>query len=109
MLNYLSSLIYAKLFGQYVGSDIYNNQYYVITRTGQQKRWVIYNGIYDPSKIPVEWHRWLHFNQALIPINYSQKWIPNVTGTHFIQNSITSIENIPQSALRCYENWSPDR
>jgi NADH:ubiquinone oxidoreductase subunit len=109
MLNQLGLLLYTKVFGQYVGSDTFNNKYYQSKKQANLKRWVVYNGYYDPSKIPAEWHSWLHFTQDHPPQMASKTWIPNTTGTKFAQKNISSIENIPQTALNCYERWTPDK
>jgi NADH:ubiquinone oxidoreductase subunit len=109
MLNYLGTLFYTKLFGHHIGTDMFDNKYYNTFSSGQEKRWVIYHGVPDPSKISAEWHGWLHFIQD-VPLSYSKtKWIPNTTGTKFARNSITSIENFSQNALQCYESWSPNK
>ena len=46
------------LYGKFVGKDSFGNKYYQ-SRNG--KRWVIYFGEIDASKIPVEWYSWIHF------------------------------------------------
>ena len=44
--------------GKLVGSDSLGNKYYE-SKAG--KRWVIYSGEIDASKIPGEWYSWIHF------------------------------------------------
>lgn len=107
MLNQLRLLLYTKFFGKRVGIDSFNNSYYCTRNISSEKRWVIYNGVYDPSKIPANWYGWLHFLINTPPSFTSTNWIPNTTGTTFAQKYITSIENIPQSALKYYNGWSP--
>lgn len=109
MLNRLGLLLYTKLFGRYIDADIFGNSYYQTRNSKKIKRWIIYNGLYDPSKIPAEWHAWLSFNKDSPPKRNQKNWIPNTTGTNFAQNQITSIENIPQTALNYYDSWSPDK
>ena len=109
MLNRWGLLLFTKLFGQYIGTDGSNNIYYKTKNSAPEKRWVIYNGIYDSSKIPAEWYSWLHFMLDSPPKKDTKIWIPNTTGTKFAQKSITSIEKIPQTALNCYSSWSPNR
>ena len=46
------------LSGKFVGKDSFGNKYY---ESKKGKRWVIYNGEVDASKIPVEWYSWMHF------------------------------------------------
>ena len=45
-------------FGKLVGEDDFGNKYY---KNKSNKRWVIYNGEVDASKIPNEWYSWIHF------------------------------------------------
>ena len=107
MLNRLGLLLYTKLFGQYIDTDAFGNSYYQTIKTQKIKRWVIYNGICYPSKIPADWRAWLSFMQNLPPKKNQNNWTPNTTGTNFAQNQITSIENTPQTALNYYDSWSP--
>ena len=46
------------LFGKLIGEDNFGNKYYE-SKSG--KRWVIYNGEIEATKIPVEWYSWIHF------------------------------------------------
>ncbi len=46
-----------------VGEDEYGNVYYEerkISLEGRPRRYVIYKGYADPSRVPVDWHGWLH-------------------------------------------------
>lgn len=50
--------------GRLVGQDAQGNKYYEdkkTTRYGKPRRWVIYNEFAEASKIPSEWHGWLHY------------------------------------------------
>ncbi len=49
--------------GKLVGVDSTGNKYYQ-NKTG--KRWVIYSGEIDASKIPGEWYSWMHFTNNRI-------------------------------------------
>ena len=51
------------LTGKLVGEDSFGNKYY---ENKKGKRWVIYYGEIDASKIPVEWYSWMHFTQNKI-------------------------------------------
>ena len=52
----------------------------------KRKRWVIYNGIVEASKVPAEWHAWLHYT-AEAPLStanefeWQKEHLPNLTGT----------------------------
>ena len=68
----LTTRIYTLFCGQLAGSDAFGNRYYrrrgrthgdssVADKRRKEKRWVIYKGIAEPSKVPPEWHGWLHY------------------------------------------------
>ena len=47
-----------------VGEDEYGNSYFEephATVEGRKRRYVIYKGYAEPSKIPVDWHGWMHY------------------------------------------------
>ena len=75
--------------GQEVGHDVFGNRYYRELKTPQgvrEKRWVMYVGEPEASKVPPEWHIWLHHTaDAPIPDSARQSWqkphIENMTGT----------------------------
>ena len=64
----LSTKLKTIFFGRFVGSDTFGNRYYE-SKSG--KRWVIYSGEIDASKIPVEWYSWIHFTQNKIEKNHN--------------------------------------
>ena len=73
--------------GPRVGKDEFGNRYYQERRKGG-KRWVYYSGMAEPSKVPPEWHGWLHYTVDLTPLAKPLKkwsWVkagrPNLTGT----------------------------
>ena len=73
------------LSGKFVGKDSFGNKYY---ESKKGKRWVIYNGEVDASKIPVEWYSWIHFTNNKIEKDHNpQKYQwqkshqSNLTGT----------------------------
>ena len=62
--------------GEHVGTDFAGNKYYrskgkaganTGSYTQREKRWVIYNGANDASRVPAEWHGWLHNSYDAIP------------------------------------------
>lgn len=78
--------------GQYVGKDEFGNKYYharKIPATGRRKRWVIYEGMVEPSKVPPHWHGWLHYTTEAAPVegvpvlkyDWQKPHLPNATGT----------------------------
>src|SRR5262249_35277061 len=77
--------------GALVGADEQGNRYYEERRAsleGRKRRYVIYSGLAEASKVPPDWHGWLHYTIAepptVAPLK-RQKWErehqPNLTGT----------------------------
>ena len=54
----LGTFIYTLFTGKFSGKDEFGNKYY---SNSKGKRWVIYNDKVESSKIPPEWHLWIHF------------------------------------------------
>ena len=72
--------------GKFVGEDEYGNKYYENKK--RKKRWVIYNGEIEATKIPIEWYSWIHFthnkienNHELKKYNWQKPHQENLTGT----------------------------
>ena len=72
--------------GKLVGEDKNGNKYYE-SKSG--RRWVIYNGEVEASKIPNEWYSWIHFTPNKIENSHQLKkydWQkshePNRTGSN---------------------------
>lgn len=60
----LGTLLYTWAKGKLVGTDTSGNRYYVEkspAKGRRTKRWVVYNGEVEPSRVPAEWHAWLHY------------------------------------------------
>ena len=57
-----------------VGEDDQGNSYF---RDRQDhRRWVIYNGEVEASKIPNEWYSWMHHMNNKIPVSYTHLTLP---------------------------------
>ena len=56
--------IYLQFFGNKVGEDEYGNQFFELNRKdylGRKKRYCLYKGIPEASKISPEWHPFMHY------------------------------------------------
>ena len=112
-MSFINSL-WVKLFSKQVGADQFGNKYFVGTNKnslGKNKRYVIYNGIADGSKVPPMWHAWLHYLSSNIPLNadtapyiWQQEHVQNLTGTKYAYNP-----NSNCAKLSVYSRWSPDK
>ncbi|MBF0562341.1 MAG: NADH:ubiquinone oxidoreductase subunit NDUFA12 [Alphaproteobacteria bacterium] len=74
--------------GELVGTDAFGNRYFrgpVRQPSGREQRWVLYKGKGEASKVPAEWHAWLHHTAAKPLETGTSPWqkphIPNLTGT----------------------------
>ena len=106
--------------GEQVGADAQGNRYFRACKKssdGRERRWVIYDGANDASRVPSEWHGWLHGAFDDVPESrlppariWEVDYTPNATGT--------GAAYLPQGALQRggrraaatgdYEAWSPD-
>lgn len=75
-----------------VGTDATGNRYFRASpRKGykRERRWVLYKGAPEATKVPPEWHGWLHHQTDAIPtqtdVSYRRPWqkphVQNLTGT----------------------------
>ena len=102
-----------------VGEDALGNVYYEggADTAGNPRRWVIYNGVNDASRVPPEWYLWMHktvdaLPTALttIPRDWEKPWVPNLTGTpqaHAPSGSL-AVTGKRARATGDYEAWSPE-
>lgn len=106
--------------GERVGSDAQGNVYFQAKRVrdGRRRRWVMYNGANDASRVPPEWHGWLHNtidslpDDALPPPRVWEKPAePNLTGTVAAYRPAGALEAGGKRAAATgdYEAWSPDQ
>lgn len=101
--------IFIKLFNKKIGCDEFGNQYF-LNKNG--KRFVLYNGIAEASKIPAEWHSWMHYSSNVTPVKintHKYSWqkihLPNLTGTKGAYSPKNSCE---KNAALDYEAWNPN-
>jgi len=103
--------------GRKVGTDEFGNVYYEQRRTPKgerQRRWVLYRGVAEPSKVPPHWHGWLHHTlPAPLPAIKQYRWqkehLPNLTGTQGRHLPAGHIEKTGARAKSSadYQPWTP--
>lgn len=121
----LGTRLLTLLRGELVGSDSYGNKYYRLKGGGElrrgggrwsrERRWVIYQGVPEGSKVPSEWHAWLHHTSDAPPDNQRTRYPwekphqPNMTGTPGAYRPAGSILRGGRRARATgdYEPWSP--
>ena len=111
----IGTLLFSVRKGRNVGEDTLGNRYFE-DRDGK-KRWVIYNGPNDASRIPPEWHGWMHGTHDGDPESFlppERKWeaeaTPNLTGTNAAYRPAGALERGARRAAATgdYQAWSPD-
>lgn len=101
--------------GTKVGSDSLGNAYFQSSKNG--RRWVMYQGSNDTSRIPPEWYSWIHGqiddvpDKALPPApKFLKVATGNLTGTASAYRPSGALERggQRQAASGDYEAWAPD-
>ena len=99
--------------GDKVGSDSLGNVYY---GSKQGRRWVVYDGANDPSRIPPEWYAWLHHQIESVPDEalppppkFLKEPTGNLTGTPRAYRPAGAMERggVRQAASGDYQAWTP--
>lgn len=107
--------------GEKIGEDEYGNAYFQERGDkgydGRQRRWVKYNGYADASRVPPEWHGWLHHmydnppgEADLVDHDWIKPHHPNLTGTVHAYKPQGSLDRGGARAKVSgdYEAWSPE-
>lgn len=109
----LNTAIWSARNGTKVGEDAQGNVYYR-SKDGA-RRWVIYNGEMEASRISPDWHGWLHHTWDQPPTEAPVKrkaWEKphqeNLTGTDAAYAPPGSIRRAEPVARRDYEAWAPE-
>ena len=117
----IGTKLYTLFAGKKVGHDSFGNCYYeekkASNSTQKKRRWVLYRGLSEPSKIPPEWHAWMHYITDTLPTknnvkNYSwiKPHVPNLTGTKFAYFPPGHIKGkgARKKATGDYKPWKPE-
>lgn len=111
----IGTLLDSWRYGDKVGEDGLGNRYFR-ARKGP-RRWVIYNGSNDASRVPPEWHGWLHHTYDELPdaaLPPPRVWQAeperNLTGTDGAYRPAGALERGGKRAAATgdYEAWRPD-
>ncbi|WP_270375722.1 MULTISPECIES: NADH:ubiquinone oxidoreductase subunit NDUFA12 [Marinicauda] len=109
--------------GKFVGQDETGNRYFEEAEgkgTGAGKtrrRWVIYKGYADASRVPSDWHGWMHHtfdtppSETPLPRHAWEKdHQPNMTGTIHAYRPKGSLASARerQRTTADYESWTPE-
>jgi NADH:ubiquinone oxidoreductase subunit len=117
----LVNKVFSKLFGTKVGEDEFGNIFYESKKLsryfGRYMRWVLYNGIPEPTKVSAEWYSWLHHQDNEIPLSKkstNHKWMKhrnlNLTGSklsYFPPGHFLSKSKAKPKSTGDYTTWTP--
>jgi NADH:ubiquinone oxidoreductase subunit len=114
----LNTLFHTWRKGERVGEDDQGNVYYQggTDSEGRTRRWVIYNGESEASRVPPGWHGWLHHRVDVAPSQedyqpraWQKAHNPNLTGSAMAYRPKGSILGQDKRPVVTgdYEAWSP--
>ena len=99
--------LYTIFFGKFVGKDEFGNKYYENKKLN--KRWIIYNGEIEATKIPIEWYSWMHSiknkieeTHELKKYDWQKNHLSNQTGTDKAYNPKKNKDAIKKK----YKSWN---
>ena len=105
--------------GTLVGTDQFGNRYFrekKQPKNRREKRWVMYKGMAEPSKIPAEWHGWMHYTidkppteRTVLHHQWEKPHQPNLTGTTgaYLPPGHLQAGGKRSPATADYEAWKP--
>lgn len=104
----IGTFIFTLFAGKLIGIDEFGNKYYL---SSSGKRWVIYKDKVESTKIPAEWHSWIHFltrNKPATTVNnfkWQTKHVENLTGTKMAYKPKGSLLSNSKKNMKKYESW----
>lgn len=121
----IGTRLFTRLWGEEVGRDAAGNRYFRHKRGGttmgcslqKERRWVIYREEDEASRVPPEWHGWLHHTVDTVPSSdggrrypWMREHIPNLTGTNqaYRPPGHTLRGGKRDPATGDYEPWNPE-
>ena len=104
----VGTFIYTILKGRFIGEDQFGNKYY---SNSSGKRWVIYKNNIESSKIPPEWHLWIHHlilkkpSDKINNFSWQKNYEENLTGTKRAYKPEGSLAMDQKKNMKKYETW----
>ena len=104
----IGTFLYTMFTGRLEGQDDFGNNYY---SNSKDKRWVIYKDRVESSKIPPEWHSWIHFlskkkpSENILKYSWQKKYEENLTGTIKAHKPEGSLRFDSKKNGKKYETW----
>lgn len=104
-----------------VGEDGQGNRYFEEKEPARdgavRRRWVVYHGVAEGSRVPADWHGWMHhtFDEppTVAPLTrraWENDHLPNMTGTPLAYHPPGSLSRAggPAEVADDYEAWAPE-
>ena len=110
----IGTLVHTFWNGVKIGEDAEGNKFY-ISKDGK-KRWVIFNGEIEATRITPEWHAWLHKIVDETPLEkprtikgWEKDHLPNQTGTvnAYAPSGALTEGGARKGTTGDYEAWTP--
>jgi NADH:ubiquinone oxidoreductase subunit len=99
--------------GVKVGEDEQGNTYF--RNADNTRRWVMFNGEMEASRVNADWHGWLHHtwdepptDKPLAHKSWEKPHVENLTGTMMAYAPEGSIRHEKPKDRSDYEAWSPE-
>lgn len=109
----LNTQFYTWRHGVHVGDDEQGNRFF--TNRDGKRRWVIYNGEIEASRVSPDWHGWLHYTFDEVPSekplthkSWEKSHRENLTGTAMAYAPSGSIRRAHPRTTSDYEAWTPE-
>lgn len=113
----IGTWLFTKMRGELVGTDAEGNRYFQdkrIVAGRRRKRWVMYNGVAEASRVPADWHGWLHYTTDALPLAggaprkaWQKEHVPNLTGTDHAYRPPGHTLSVGEKPKPPYEAWRP--
>ena len=109
-----------RLRSRFVGMDEFGNRYYeskARRSDSRPRRYVIHKGKLESSKVPSDWHGWLHYTEATPPpeggyvrASWQRTHLPNLTGTQYAYHPSGHLlgQGRRRRATGDYHAWNPE-
>jgi NADH:ubiquinone oxidoreductase subunit len=118
-LSHIGTWFFTTLSGDLVGTDSEGNRYYRERKKAagapREKRWVMYNGRPEASRIPPEWHGWMHYTfDAPLPKDGTPAWgKPHQANLTFSDQAYLPPGHFMEGGKRKkatgdYQSWKPE-
>ncbi len=107
--------------GAFVGEDELGNRYHEERKPsldGRKRRWVIYKGLAEGSKVPPDWHGWMHHTvdepptvRPLARKAWELPHLPNQTGSVRAYRPRGSLARggVRAPSTADYQAWTPPK